>query len=32
MMKLMFTELTEEQHKYWREILADNFDYEKCRE
>jgi len=22
-------EMTEDEHKYWREILADNFDYEK---
>jgi hypothetical protein len=25
----MFNELSEEQHKYWREILAENFDYDK---
>ena len=29
MLGLMFNELSEEQHKYWREILADNFDYDK---
>lgn len=28
-MSMMFTELSEEQHKYWREILAENFNYEK---
>ena len=29
MLGLMFNELSEEQHKYWREILAENFDYDK---
>ncbi len=29
MLELMFNELSEEQHKYWREILAENFDYDK---
>ena len=29
MMELMFKELSEEQHKFWREILAENFDYRK---
>ena len=29
MLGLMFNELTEDQHKYWREILAENFDYDK---
>ncbi len=29
MMELMFKELSDEQHKYWREILAENFDYRK---
>lgn len=29
MMSMMFSELSEEQHKYWREILAENFNYEK---
>ena len=29
MLELMFNELSEEQHKYWREILAENFEYEK---
>ena len=24
-----FNELSEEQHKYWREILAENFNYDK---
>ena len=28
MLGLMFNELSEEQHKYWREILAENFDYD----
>jgi hypothetical protein len=29
MMEFMFKELSEEQHKFWREILAENFDYRK---
>ena len=29
MLGLMFNELSEEQHKYWREILAENFNYDK---
>jgi len=29
MMEIMFKELSEEQHKFWREILAENFDYRK---
>ena len=29
MMELMFKELSDEQHKFWREILAENFDYRK---
>ena len=29
MLGLMFNELSEEQHKYWREILAENFDYDE---
>ena len=29
MLELMFKELSNEQHKFWREILAENFDYSK---
>lgn len=29
MIKMMFSDLKEEQHEYWRKILAENFDYEK---
>jgi hypothetical protein len=24
-------ELSEDEHKFWREILAENFDYEKYK-